>query len=143
MEQVVFIAGMRTSGVVNAQSSPGRRAATSKRGNPRLGLSKILACPGRSRSQGTPAALKLLGLLLRGGFAPSLNINKREVTAPMGFVDSIWNTLCLKAGCKPPGHHRGAAAALSGLAFASPAAGSRGPPCTRTDAWGSGEGRAG
>lgn len=137
MKQVLFIAGVRTSGVLNAQSSPGRYF---KAGNPRLSHSKLLPCPGRISTQWTHAAAKLLGLIC-GGFPSSSNTNKREVTALIGFINSIWNKLCLMTGCEPPGHHW--ARRLRLVEWRLPA-GPRAPgvPSKRPDEWG-GWGRGG
>lgn len=103
MEQVLLIAGMRTSGVLNAQSRPAAACSYFKAEKPRLSHSKIPPCPGRTSSQWAHAAMKLLELIYRG-FPSSLNINKREIAALLGFINSIWNKLCLMTGLKPLCH---------------------------------------
>lgn len=38
-------------------------------------------------------------------FPPPLNVNKKEVTALIGFINTVWNKLCLMTDFKPLYHH--------------------------------------
>lgn len=99
----LFVCRVR-SGVLNAQSTQ-RCAPTSKKERETRG-SATPVMPGTFQSKGTRGDEVTGAYLQKRPLISSWNINKREVAAPTGSIDSTWKELRLVTGLQSLCHRR-------------------------------------